>query len=65
MRIHLDANGTVAHVAGDPDRLQQVVWNLLSNAVKFTPRAGHVYIRLAHAGSGVELVPGDGSRERI
>ena len=27
-----------ARVAGDADRLQQVVWNLLSNAIKFTPR---------------------------
>ena len=26
--------------AGDPDRLQQVIWNLLSNAVKFTPAGG-------------------------
>jgi len=25
-------------VAGDPERLQQVLWNLLSNAIKFTPR---------------------------
>jgi PAS domain S-box-containing protein len=31
-------------VAGDPSRLQQVVWNLLSNAVKFTPRGGVVRI---------------------
>jgi signal transduction histidine kinase/ActR/RegA family two-component response regulator len=30
----------------DPDRLQQVVWNLLSNAIKFTPRGGHVWVRV-------------------
>ncbi|HKG13019.1 MAG TPA: PAS domain S-box protein, partial [Pyrinomonadaceae bacterium] len=31
-------------VAGDPSRLQQVIWNLLSNAVKFTPAGGVVKI---------------------
>jgi signal transduction histidine kinase/CheY-like chemotaxis protein len=33
-----------AVLAGDPDRLQQVVWNLLSNAIKFTPREGWVRV---------------------
>ena len=32
--------------AGDPDRLQQVIWNLLSNAVKFTPPGGSVRVAL-------------------
>jgi PAS domain S-box-containing protein len=55
--IHLNLNfdtGT-AEVAGDPDRLQQVVWNLLSNAVKFTPEGGQVTIALQEIGNQVQL----------
>ena len=37
----------VGQVAGDPGRLQQVIWNLLSNAVKFTPNGGRVEVRLS------------------
>ncbi|MFL6228961.1 MAG: ATP-binding protein [Pyrinomonadaceae bacterium] len=48
-----------AKVSGDPDRLQQVVWNLLSNAVKFTPEGGRVEVRVARAGSQVEIVVSD------
>ncbi len=40
-------------VRGDPNRLQQVVWNLLSNAIKFTPKGGHVGVRVERAGSDV------------
>ncbi|MBD2499029.1 PAS domain S-box protein [Anabaena azotica] len=42
-------------VAGDPERLQQVVWNLLSNAVKFTPEGGRVEIRLAQVETNVQI----------
>jgi CheY-like chemotaxis protein len=46
-------------VAGDAQRLQQVVWNLLSNAIKFTPRGGRVQIRLARVNSHLELAVSD------
>ncbi len=42
-------------VAGDFDRLHQLVSNLLSNAIKFTNRGGHVDIGLHRANGTVEL----------
>ena len=53
-------------IAGDPDRLQQVVWNLLSNAIKFTPEGGTVRLRLRRAGAhvAIEVIDtGDGIAE--
>jgi PAS domain S-box-containing protein len=46
-------------VAGDPARLQQIVWNLLSNAIKFTPRDGLVSIELARNESSVSVTVRD------
>lgn len=42
-------------VAGDAERLQQVIWNLLSNAIKFTPEHGQVTISLSPTGSLLRL----------
>ena len=46
-------------VAGDADRLQQVFWNLLSNAVKFTPREGHIVVRVILNNGLCEVIVAD------
>jgi PAS domain S-box-containing protein len=57
LEVLLDADaGTIM---GDPDRLQQVYWNLLANAVKFTPKGGHVTVRLERSGSSLDVIVED------
>jgi PAS domain S-box-containing protein len=46
-------------MAGDPARLQQVIWNLLSNAVKFTPVGGTVRVTLRCHGGQADVVVAD------
>jgi signal transduction histidine kinase/DNA-binding response OmpR family regulator len=57
LQARLDVPGIL--VAGDAQRLQQVVWNLLSNAVKFTPKGGRVEVRLERAASQVAIAVSD------
>ena len=57
LRKILDPNA--GPVAGDPTRLQQVVWNLLSNAIKFTPKGGKIDILLERVNSHLEITVHD------
>lgn len=60
LQVFLDPE--VAPVAGDADRLQQVMWNLLSNAVKFTPKHGQVQVRLEQINSSIEITVSDSGK---
>jgi hypothetical protein len=55
--LHKHIEGSVRSVAGDPHRLQQVVWNLLANSVRFTSRGGRVdvTVRQTHAVTEVRV----------
>src|SRR5206468_7615690 len=53
--IDLRLDRTLAPVAVDPDRMQQVAWNLLSNAIKFTHSGGVVELALDIDGTDLVL----------
>lgn len=59
IRLQTIFDSTGGLVAGDSDRLQQIVWNLLSNAVKFTLKGGQVQVCLERVNSHVEIAVSD------
>jgi PAS domain S-box-containing protein len=59
IRVETMLDPRASPIAGDPDRVQQIVWNLVSNAVKFTPKRGHVQVRVERTDSSAEIVVSD------
>ena len=60
--LESDLDARVGLILGDPNRVRQILWNLLSNAVKFTPKRGHIQVRVAREGANAAISVADSGK---
>ncbi|MBV6322640.1 ATP-binding protein [Duganella violaceipulchra] len=59
IRIERDFEAAPGMVAGDANRLQQIIWNLLTNALKFTPAGGRIQVGIQREGDQIAVTVRD------
>ena len=58
VRVEVLSDGAL-RLEADQQRIRQAIGDLVDNALQYTPRGGHVTIRLARVASGVEIEVAD------
>lgn len=46
-------------IAVDPDKIERIILNLLSNAIKFTPKSGHIFVKVLNKIDNVIIIVED------
>jgi signal transduction histidine kinase len=72
LTLELDVASSLPRIAGDPDKVRQVLTNLVDNAVKYSPDGGAIrvtvkpngrFVRFAVIDNGLGIPPAE--RERV